>query len=162
MSSNPGDPIDSPDSATVDLSPRVPRVAQRSRSKWPAVTVVVILAAVVVGLIWFLVSNSTSFEEADAAVEKRDELGDQRFQLLGSPLDNTVDITLDGNEAVAFTVQFDGVLVDVVNIGSPAAQFQAAVPVVLEGNWVQGDAPIDRFEGGANDGWYFRLSLIHI
>lgn len=139
----------------VDLSPRQ-IAARRNRSKWPMVIILVILVATVVGLLWFLVTNTSSFKEADDAVADRDEQGDERFSLLGSPLETVEPTSLDGFEATAFTVAFDGVKVDVINIGTPAAQFQEGVPVVLEGHWVQGASPHGQFVDGANDGWYFK------
>ena len=74
-----------PDDAGLDLTPRGATVAV-NRSKWIPIGVVVAIAAAVVGLVWFLVTNSQSFLEADVAVAEREEQGDRRFQLLGSPI----------------------------------------------------------------------------
>lgn len=147
----------------VDLTPRTGR--STSRSKWPALVVVGLIAATVVGLVWFLLTNSQSFLEADIAVAEREEQGDRRFQLLGSPIADwdDADLVQVGDDSYApFTVAFDGVLVDVVSQGIPPDLFAQGVPVVLEGNWVQGESPIGEhtFVDGANDGWHFEADRL--
>jgi cytochrome c-type biogenesis protein CcmE len=121
----------------------------------------------VVAMVWFLVTNTQSFLEADAAVAERDETGDRRFQLLGSPTRTSEEIVadtviVDGNEYTPFTVAFDGVKVDVVSEGTPPELFDKGVPVVLEGQWVRGRIPISGyvFPDGANDGWWFSTDRI--
>ena len=147
----------------MDLSPRDPKA--RMSSKWLPALVVVILAASVIVLIWFLVTNSQSFLPADEAVEDRSELGDRRFQILGSPIASAAsDQTkiIDGNEFTFFTISFDGVLVDVVSSGTPPDLFDEGIPVVLEGKWNQGPLPDPdhTFKDGANDGWWFSTNRI--
>jgi len=108
-------------------------------------------------------SNSQAFLEADIAVAEREEQGERRFQLLGSPIadaDRDDTVIVDGDEVTPFTVAFDGVLVDVVSQGTPPDLFEAGVPVVLEGQWVQGTAPIGSFAAGANDGWWFAADRV--
>ncbi len=145
-------------SPDLDLTPRTGSTA-RSRSKWVPLALLAAIAVAVVGLIWFLITNSQAFLEADVAVAERVEQGDKRFQLLGSPVsdadpDDTV--LIDGAEHTPFTVAFDDVLVDVVSQGTPPDLFAEGVPVVLEGHWVQGPAPAGvEWPEGANDGWYF-------
>ena len=86
-------------------------------------------------------TNSQAFLEADIAVAEREEQGDRRFQLLGSPIadaDSSDTLIVGGEEVTPFTVVFDGVLVDVISQGTPPDLFEAGVPVVLEGQWVAG------------------------
>ena len=147
----------------VDLSPR--SVAQlRRRPKWLAVGLVAAIAVVIAVLIWVLISNSQAFLEADIAVTEREEQGDKRFQLLGSPIadaDRGDTIVIGSDEFTPFTIAFDGVKVDVLSEGAPPDLFDAGVPVVLEGAWVQGPAPTGvSWPDGANDGWYFSTDRI--
>ena len=142
----------------MDLSPRVPK--GRQTPKWLPVLALLAIAIAVVVLIWFLITNSQSFLPADEAVEERSELGDRRFQILGSPISSATSdqtVIIDGNEYTFFTISFDGVLVDVVSTGTPPDLFDEGIPVVLEGKWNQGPLPISEFifPNGANDGWWF-------
>lgn len=151
------------DAPPVDLTPRT--APQRGRrSKWLWIVLLVGIAVAVVSLIWFLVTNSQAFLEADDAVVGRDEQGDKRFQLLGSPIadaDEDDTVILDGQEYTPFTIVFDDVKVDVVSQGTPPDLFDEGVPVVLEGHWVEGSAPAGvEWPGGANDGWYFESDRI--
>lgn len=151
------------DTAPLDLTPRPGTPAPQGRRRWLPIAVLVAIAVAVVAMLWTLVSNSQSFLEADIAVAEREEQGDRRFQLLGSPIADAEaedTITVAGEEITTFTVAFDGVLVDVVSQGTPPDLFEAGVPVVLEGQWVNGPAPVDRFVDGANDGWWFAADRI--
>ena len=147
----------------IDLSPRVPRV--KLTPKWLPMLAFLAIAIAVVVLIWFLITNSQSFLPADQAVEERSQLGDRRFQILGSPIASaTSDLTviIDGNEYTFFTIAFDGVLVDIVSTGTPPDLFDEGIPVVLEGKWSQGPLPQQGFifQNGANDGWWFSTNRI--
>ncbi len=147
----------------MDLSPRVPK--GRQTSKWLPVLAILAIATAVVVLIWFLITNSQSFLPADEAVEKRSELEDRRFQILGSPISSATSdqtVIIDGNEYTFFTISFDGVLVDVVSTGTPPDLFDEGIPVVLEGKWNQGPLPKPGFifPNGANDGWWFLTNRI--
>ena len=59
-----------------------------------------------------------------------DELGDQRFRLQGTVLD---DVETDRATGVTFTVTFNGVEVPVAHDGDPPELFEPGIPVVLEG-----------------------------
>ncbi len=150
------------DTPPLDLTPRQAPATRRRSGLLPWVVLAVMAGAIAV-LVWVLMTNSQAFLEADIAVAEREEQGDRRFQLLGSPIadaDNDDTLIVSGEEVTPFTVAFDGVLVDVVSQGTPPDLFEAGVPVVLEGQWVQGAAPVDRFAGGANDGWYFAADRV--
>ncbi len=151
-----------PDSASAPVEDLAPRNLSGStggprRRNWIPIGVlgaVIVVLGVVVGQ--GLVNGTLFFHEVDQAVEQRSELGDERFRMLGIPIDGTISATrVDGEQAVAFTVSFDDVVADVVHIGDPPQLFQPDVPVTLEGRWVQGDAPVSDFSGGVNDGWWF-------
>ena len=147
----------------MDLSPRVPK--GRQTPKWLPVLAILAIATAVVVLIWFLITNSQSFLPADEAVQERSELGDRRFQILGSPISSATSdqtVIIDGNEYTFFTISFDGVLVDVVSTGTPPDLFDEGIPVVLEGKWNQGPLPNPGFifPNGANDGWWFLTNRI--
>ena len=153
----------SEDDLAMDLSPREQQF--KKSPKWLPLLVLAAVTAAVVVLIWFLVTNSQSFLPADEAVEERSELGDRRFQILGSPVSNVNEgqtFLIDGKEYTFFSISFDEVLVDVVSQGTPPDLFDEGIPVVLEGKWIQGPLPIPEyiFESGANDGWWFSTNRI--
>jgi cytochrome c-type biogenesis protein CcmE len=117
--------------ADLDLTPR-PRPESRRRGVVASLVLVAVLAALVLIAIKALGEASLFFLNADEAVERRDELGDDRFRLQGTVVPGSVEETTDG---VEFTVEFNGVDVDVVHEGDPPELFQPDIPVVLEGQW---------------------------
>ena len=165
-----GDPASPPASAGtdagngdgLDLTPRRPE-ARPGRRPLVARRVIslLVVAGAVAGITFALVRLVTDaslfFLNADEAVERRDELSGQRFRMQGTPRANSVVATrLDFEQAVAFTVVFEGAAADVVHVGSPPDLFTPGVPVVLEGRWVEGIPPdLDAFACGVNDGYYF-------
>ena len=143
---DPGEPM--------DLSPRPARPARRGIRRWGPVLVAAIVVAAIGLVLWRVLADATLvFREVDDAVERRDDLGDDRFRMIGSPVSGTrQDVTLeDGRPAVAFSLTLDGVVADVVHIGAVSDQFQPEVPVVIDGHWVRSRA----YAGVADDGWYF-------
>ena len=155
-----GDPHADPGDG-LDLTPRRPAVAGRRLRTVRGLVSLLVVAAVAGGIsfaLFRLVSDaSLFFLNADEAVERRDELGNQRFRLQGTPVAHSVVPTkLDFEQAVAFTVSFAGVTADVVHVGSPPDLFTPGVPVVLEGRWIEGrPADLEAFACGTNDGHYF-------
>ena len=162
--SPPADPHDDPPDGPADGLDLTPRRRAAAGGRPPRVRrlVSLLVVAAVAGGISFalfrLVSDaSLFFLNADEAVERRDELANQRFRLQGTPVAHSVVATqVDFEQAVAFTVSFAGVTADVVHVGSPPDLFTPGVPVVLEGRWTEG-RPVDleAFACGANDGHYF-------
>ena len=148
---------------TDSLSPQEPRPPRRARRRWvPALIAVGVLVAVV-GLVWNLVGGSLFFYNADEAVERRAELGDERFTLQGAPIDCSIVDGFRGDDpVVAFSVAFGGQAVDIVHFGDPADLFQPGIPVVLDGHWVEGDPGVDDFPGVADDGWYFASDRMRV
>ena len=138
----------------MDLSPRPARPPRRGIRRWAPVLVVAIVAVVIGIVLWRVLADATLvFREVDDAVERREELGDDRFRMIGSPVSGSVqEVSLeDGRPAVAFSVTLDGVVADVVHTGATSDQFQPEVPVVIDGHWVRSSA----YAGAADDGWYF-------
>jgi len=149
----------SPDSIDeLDLTPRVRDEQKRGSRKGPLAVLAVI--TLFVGFLLFQgLSGATLFlREADSAVENREELGDRRFRLLGSPISITEErFEVAGETAVRFSIACDGVAVDIIHLGNVAESFQMGVPVALEGRWASSSEldSVSRWDGGANDGFYF-------
>ena len=156
--------IDAGGSDDLDLSPRLSaddlaKPVSRRRAL-PTMLLVAVIAALGFVLFQTLGDTALFFYNADEAVERRDELNDQRFRLQGTPFGDPSSIEVEragGVEvAVLFSVRFEGTTVDVVHVGAPAELFQPNVPVVLEGQWQQGlPSGVDQLADGANDGWHF-------
>lgn len=143
------------------LAPRPPRPAP-GRRRLTAMLLAVAAAAAVVFLAVNLVSGSLYFYNADEAVERRPELGDDRFTLQGAPIRCSVTRGFDDGSVVAFSVTFGGAVVDVVHRGAPAELFEEEVVVVLDGAWVQSAPKIADFEGLADDGWHFASDRMRV
>ncbi len=148
---------------TDTLAPQTPRAGRSRQRRWiPAVIGVAVVATVVL-LVWNLLTGALFFYNADEAVQQRAELGDDRFTLQGTPVGCTITSGAQGDEVVtAFTVAFDGVLVDVVHRGEPAELFEGGTPVVLDGSWVEGPPAVDGFVGLADDGWYYSSDRMRV
>lgn len=102
--------------------------------RWLPLGVVVVVIAVLGVLVVKGLSEATLyFRNADEAVAQREELGDQRFRLQGTVVDDGVE-TDDG---VNFDVTYNGVDVTVHHVGDPPELFRPGIPVVLEGSWDQ-------------------------
>lgn len=145
----------------LDLTPRQVAAGQRRRRR---LLPLLVLGLVAVGLVFVLLRTlgdaALFFYNADEAIARRGELVDQRFRVQGTPFGTpfSTEIERDGRQetAVVFPIAFDGRIIDVVHIGSPAELFQPGVPVVLEGAWAQGMPDgVGPVPDGANDGWYF-------
>lgn len=148
-------------SEALDLDPRPPRAARR----WWSTAIVVGVLVVIGVLLLVLVRGASLFVyEADEALQRRAELGDDRFRLIGSPIEGSiVEGEFEGRSAVYFSVQFEEAVVDVIHTGSdPTALFQPGVPVFLEGRWVPTPATVDEFSEGANDGQYFASDTLRV
>lgn len=140
----------------LDLTPRPRDLEKRGSKLLPSLVIAAVL--VVIGFVLFQgLSGSTLFvRTADTAVAEREELGERRFRLTGTPVAIVGDeYEFNNNTAVVFSIACDGVAVDVIHIGNVAEAFQLNVPVVLEGRWNR-DVPTDvSWEQGANDAYFF-------
>jgi cytochrome c-type biogenesis protein CcmE len=148
---------------TDTLAPQEPRAGRRRSRRWlPALIAVGVVVAVVV-LVWNLLTGALFFYNADEAVAERAELGDDRFTLQGTPVGCSITSGSQGDEVVtAFTVAAGGVMVDVVHRGEPAELFEGGTPVVLDGNWVEGQPGVTGFEPLADDGWYYSSDRMRV
>jgi cytochrome c-type biogenesis protein CcmE len=127
---------DAPVVDDLDLTPR-PATAPAGGRRWAFIVVVVVLFVVAAIVLWKgLTDAATFFYNADEAVEKKDELGDDRFRLQGTVLPGSLE---DEGIELTFEVTFNGVVVPVQHRGAPPDLFREGMPVVLEGHW-QGDA----------------------
>ena len=121
----------------MELSPRTAPEApgasspRRRRSPWAYGALVLVLLGIGVVAYQALSSASLYFYNADEAVAQKADLGDKRFRLQGSVLDD-VEATPAG---VTFTVKYNGVEVPVTHDGDPPELFEPGIPVVLEGRW---------------------------
>ena len=148
---------------TGELTPRPPRPMRARKAPWVAGAVVLAVAAAVAALIVNLVEGSLYFYNADEAVEERAGIGDRRFTLQGAPIGCSIVEGFSGDEpVVAFSLSFGGAAVDVVHHGDPAELFQADVPVVLDGAWVEQPPPVEGFAGIADDGWHFSSDRMRV
>ena len=141
--------------AAADLAPQTPRPV-RSRRRWVPILVAVAVLVAVIALVWSLVGGSLFFYNADEAIERREELADERFRVQGTPVAGSIVETFRGDEpVVSFSITFAGAVMDVVHVGDRPDLFQEEVPVVLEGAWVDTAPPVDDYVGAADDGWHF-------
>ncbi len=147
-----GEPVSPGES--MDLTPRPARPTRRGVRRWGPILIVALIVVVIGFVLWRVLADATLvFREVDDAVERREELGDDRFRMIGSPVSGSVrEISLaDGRPAVVFSVTLDGVMADVVHTGALSDQFQPGVPVVIDGRWVESR----EHTALAADGWHF-------
>ena len=150
--------LDGAENEASDLTPRPARTSRsrRGRRLVPWLITIAVTIAVALLIANLLGDAALFFYNADEAVERRDELGDDRFRVQGTPVDNTIVETFrDDEPVVVFSITFSGVPIDVVHVGDPPELFQPGVPVVLEGSWVEGRPPVESFDARAGDGWHF-------
>jgi cytochrome c-type biogenesis protein CcmE len=121
----------------MELTPRTAApeaghpAGRRRRSPWAYIALTVVVVGIGVVAYQALSSASLYFYNADEAVAQREQLGDTRFRLQGTVLDD-VETTDDG---VTFTVRFNDVDVPVAHAGDPPELFEPGIPVVLEGRF---------------------------
>lgn len=123
----------------LDVSPRTQGPTPRRKRKLPAVLLgLLVLAGIVFVFSRAIGDAAVFFLNADEAVARQDELGDDRFRLQGNVVPDSTRRTADG---VSFEVAFNGVRVPVNHVGDPPDLFQDCIPVVLEGRFVVGAEP---------------------
>lgn len=120
----------------LDLTPRelAPKPARRVR---PLPIVLGVGVLVAIGLVLFngLENATTYFYNVDQALDQRSKLGDKRFRMQGNVIDGTVE---SNGDRTTFVLAFDGKRVAVTHTGDVPDLFQPAIPVVIEGAFVEG------------------------
>lgn len=117
----------------LDLTPRPAEAHRGPRRRWGFLALAVVLAVVAGVVIWKGLSEATTFfYTADEAVERKDELGDDRFRMEGTVVPGTV---VEDAASVSFDVTFNGAVVPVENTGAPPQLFEDGMPVVVVGRW---------------------------
>jgi len=116
------------------LDPARGQVAERHRSKGLLVGVVLVAVLAAVGflLVKQVGEASLYYYNADEAVAKKAELGDDRFRIQGTYVGTKQVI---GADAIRFDVAFGGTTVAVEHSGSEPALFKPGIPVLCEGRW---------------------------
>lgn len=103
-----------------------------ARRRWlPLAVIGLVLVAIGFFVYRGLSDAALYFRNADEAVAQRDTLGDRRFRLQGTVVDDPVRT----GDTADFQVTYNGVVVDVQHQGDPPELFRPGVPVVLEGHW---------------------------
>lgn len=115
-----------------------------------ALVIVAVVAAVALLIFNLLGDAALFFYNADEAVERRDELGSQRFTVQGTPLAEPQPTFRGDTPVLAFAIGYNGAVIDVIHEGDPPDLFQPGVPVVLEGAWRRGSGTSPE-----SDGWHF-------
>lgn len=146
-----------------NLKPRHPRAVRGRRKPWLALIIALAMASAIAVLVVNLLQGSLYFYNVDEAVAAREEVGDRRFTLQGTPIGcSIIEGISEERAAVAFGLAFGGVVVDVVHHGDPAELFAADVPVVLDGSWIQRPVALAGFRSLAGDGWHFSSDRMRI
>jgi len=138
-----------------DLTPRQDRIEKKNSGLLPKLAGVLLLITVVIVLFKTLGNASLFFYPVDEAVEKRVELQDRRFRVIGTPLPGIIETTWSGHQVLVFTLCKGEIYADVVHEGDPAELFNPGVPVVLQGVWRETEPPdLKKLIYPANDGWH--------
>jgi cytochrome c-type biogenesis protein CcmE len=127
--------VTSPAAAPRSAQPAPVVVPTRRGSK---TRVYVALGAIALAL-GFIVINGLGdaaqlYKEADLAVKDRAELGTKRFSMIG--VVNGDSIVKTSKKSVSFTIEQNGVQVQVRHSGVPPELFQGGQPVLLDGNFI--------------------------
>ncbi len=148
-----------------DLTPRppaeLPAVSDATPSKRKKAGYGAILVLILTGLGVLLYTTlsgaSLFFLNVDEAVERRDDLGTERFRIQGITVPQSIDrhadildeATGERATAVVFQIAFNGEVANVVHRGGLADMFADCLPVILEGRWAF--ASEDLFTDLSND-----------
>lgn len=115
--------------------PAAVRIRRTTTRHW--VLLGLVLAAFGFLLFQGLGNATVYFRTADQATAQRESLGTRRFRIEGVVLAGSVRSV---GEAVEFTIEANGVGVNVRHVGDPPELFAPNRPVVLEGRFAAGPA----------------------
>ena len=87
-----------------ELTPRQDRIEKKNSGFLPKFAGVLLLVIVVIVLFKTLGNASLFFYPVDEAVEKRVELQDRRFRVIGTPQPGIIETTLSGRQVLVFTL----------------------------------------------------------
>lgn len=126
----------------MELTPKVdtpPSPSRRAPRRWLAGVVVGLVVVVLGALVYKGLSEATLyFRNADEAIAERDELGDRRFRLQGTVVDDPVE---QDDGSLVFEVSYNDAVVEVHHDGdAPSEQFKPGTPAVVEGQWDESGA----------------------
>lgn len=122
-----------------EVATRPRREFERTRLRL-GVVIALVCAAIAFVVIQGLGDATTYFLNADEAVARRTELGDDRFRLQGTVVEGSVeDVGSNDAPAVRFDVEFHCDTVPVLHEGNRPELFQPGIPVVLEGAYADDD-----------------------
>lgn len=125
-------PADLPESATATVA----ATARRKRKLISWAMVLVVFAGIGYLLYRTLDDASLFFLSVEKAEDQREDLGDRRFQLHGTPVPETIQVITSNQQTfVRFSLAGNDSAVEVMHVGAPPDLFQPCVPVVLRGRW---------------------------
>ncbi len=123
------------DDAGLDLTPVDPgRGDTRKGRSWRNILIVGTLV-LVLGAVLFqaLTSARVFFYNVDEAIEQRDDIGDRRFRIQGTVVDEPA---AGDDGTIVFTIAHNDARATVRHIGEePTELFELGIPVVAEGRW---------------------------
>lgn len=129
-------PVDIPEATAAFATP-----ARRKRKLISWAMVLVVFAGIGYLLYRTLDDASLFFLSVEKAEAQREDLGDRRFQLHGTPVPETIQVFTSNQQTfVRFSLAGNDSAVEVMHVGAPPDLFQPCVPVVLRGRWE--DAPL--------------------
>lgn len=139
---NRGDDEESVDAAPLDDRPSLdvtPRTGEHTSSPGPGGSrkiLVIAGIAVLAGALGVVVFNgltdaSTFYYNVDEALERSDDLGDQRFRMQGNVVPGSI---VETDEGVDFVIAYRDAQVPVDHVGDPPELFSSEIPVIIEGN----------------------------
>jgi cytochrome c-type biogenesis protein CcmE len=121
----------------LDVTPRTGPDGARSRPSNVRRTSAVVGLVALVGALGVVLFNGLNdaalfYFNVDESLERRAELGDDRFRMQGNVIDGTIVETSDG---VEFVITYGGDSVPVRHAGDPPELFSPDIPVIIEGRF---------------------------
>ena len=126
------------DGGGLDVTPRPAQersAGNRTRGVLVVGAIVVLLGGL--GLVVFngLTDAATFYYNVDEAVQRQDDLADQRFRMQGNVLEDSI---VETDSGVEFVIGFGDVEVPVRHAGDTPELFSPEIPVIIEGSF-EGD-----------------------